>query len=552
MIEQNIDKRPWRQFTVSFIMVLALGACELGKDFKDLATGLRKQDNPVNQDIIKGGIAADEPRAVRVGRDILNSGGSAVDAATAMYLAMAVAIPSSAGLGGGGVCVVHDGWTGNTEAVDFLARPPKSVPATATRPSAVPGNIRGFFAMHAKYGRLRWPQIVAPAESMARFGINISRAFANDLGQTEEALMAEPSIREIFARADGAGLVKEGDPLKQLELAAVLSRLRSLGPTDFYSGETARKLVEAVNSAGGSLTFDDLNNYHPVWSPAILVPFKGLTAHFAPPPAAAGAVAAEMWSMLVNDDRYEDTKPEARSHLLAEAASRAFAGRGQWLREDGTTSVDVSFLAAPERAGKLMAGYREDQHVPITPAPAQRQENPSASSFAVIDQDGYGVACAMTMNNLFGTGRIASGTGILIAAMPGKGGRGPTSLGPVLITDESQRLIYFAGAAAGGVAAPTALVSILAGTQIDEAPLEDVMNAKRIHHSGAPDMVYYEQGLSNSELKNLAQRGHTVAATKNLARVNAVSCFEGLPGTPEQCSARTDPRGFGDQMNVGF
>jgi len=533
-------------------MALALGACELGKDFKELAEGLRKQDNVSTKDIIKGGIAADEPRAVRVGRDILDGGGSAVDAAAAMYLTMAVTLPSSAGLGGGGVCVVHDGWTGNTEAIDFLARPPKSVPAAATRPSAVPGNVGGFFAMHAKYGRLRWPQIVAPAENLARFGINVSRAFATDLGQAEEALMAEPSIREIFARADGSGLVKEGDPLKQVELAAVLSRLRSLGPADFYSGETARKLVEAVNSAGGSLTFDDLNSYHPIWSPAIVVPFKGLLTHFAPPPAAAGAVAAEMWSMLVNDDRYEDTAPEARNHLLVETASRAFADRGQWLREDGTGSVDVFALAAPERTGKLMAGYREDRHVPVTPAPAQRQENPSASGFAVIDQDGYGVACVMTMNNLFGIGRVASGAGVMIAALPGKGGRGPTSLGPVLITDESQRLIFFAGAATGGVAAPTALVSIIAGTQIDETPLEDVMNAKRVHHSGAPDMVYYEQGLSDAELKNLAKRGHTVAATKTLARVNAVSCFDGLPGKPEQCSARTDPRGFGDQMNVGF
>lgn len=539
-------------------MLVLLNACgaahELSKDFSDLSKGLiaKDEDNPTFQDLVKGGVAADEPRAVLVGRNVMRDGGNAVDAAAAMYFTLAVTLPSSASLGGGGVCMVHDGRKGATEAIDFISRPPKAIPATATRPSSVPGNVRGFFAMHAKYGRLRWPRIVAPAEKLARFGIKVSRAFAHDLSRVEQALATEPTVQSVFARAGGKGLVKEGDTLVQPELTTILGRLRSLGPIDFYSGGTARKLVTAANAAGGSLSFEDLNGFQPLWLKPMVVPFQGLETHFAPPPAAAGAVAAEMWRMLVQDDRYKDAPAEERSHLMAETALRSFASRAQWLRHDGTSSVDPNMLATEERIGKLMSGYQSDRHVPVTPEPEQRPENPSATSFVVIDEDGYGVACALTMNNLFGIGRVAPSTGIVLAALPGKGGRGPTSLGPVIITDESRMRIFFAGAASGGVAAPTALVSVLARTQIEEESLRDAIAAKRVHHSGSPDVVYYEQGLAKDELRNLAKRGHRIAATKTLARVNVVSCFSGVPDLVKECSARSDPRGFGLAVNVGY
>ncbi len=536
-----------------FTLLLLLSACDLGKDFSDFAKGLRQSNNPdptLGAKLVMGGIAADAPRAVQAGRAVLIEGGNAVDAAAAMYFALAVTLPSSASLGGGGVCLVHDGFSGKTEAIDFLARSPKSISATAERPSAVPGNVRGFFALHAKYGRLRWARIVAPAEKLARFGFPVSRALAKDIAKMEEALAAEPSVRSVFAGTSRTGMLKEGDTLTQLDLTSVLGRLRSLGPVDFYSGATARKLVQAVNEAGGSLSFKDLSGFKPKWLPTLFVPFKGMKTHFSPPPAAAGVVAAEMWSMLTLDKRYEDAEPEEKNHLIAEAAYRAFASREQWMRDDGSSSVDVNKLATPPRSEKMMSGYRSGGHTPIKPKPGGRPENPSATSLAVIDEDGYGIACALTMNNLFGAGRVAEGTGILIAAAPGKGGRGPASLGPVLLTDDQR--IYFAGAASGGVAAPTALVSILARTQIGEMPLEEAMAVKRVHHSGAPDVVYYEQGLKNSEIRNLAKRGHRLAATKALGRVNAVSCFEGVPDEVKECAARTDPRGYGMAVNVGF
>jgi gamma-glutamyltranspeptidase/glutathione hydrolase len=339
---------------------------------------------------------------------VLSAGGTAADAAVAMGFALSVTMPSSASLGGGGVCVVHDWKTKKTETLDFLARPPRAVPPGATRPTAVPGNPRGFFALHSRFGRLRWESLIGTAEGLARFGTPVSRAFANDLAQVGDALLADAETRRIFGQNGGNRLPREGDTLIQFELASMLGQIRRAGPGDFYDGPIAHQFVAAVNAAGGSLDIDDLRAYRPVWRETIRVPYGNRVAHFISPPGAAGGLEAQMWQMLATDDRFEDGSPAVRDHLLAETAMRAFADRGRWLKEDGTTDVKPGELAASARVAPLMATYREDHHTPaaeLAPPPVERLENPSATSFVVVDRDSSAVACALTMNNLFGTGR---------------------------------------------------------------------------------------------------------------------------------------------------
>ncbi|MEE8394121.1 MAG: gamma-glutamyltransferase [Rhodospirillales bacterium] len=495
-----------------------------------------------------GGIAADEPRAALIGRDILSAGGSAADAAAAVYFTLAVTMPSSASLGGGGVCVIHDSPSKTTQTIDFLARAPAAIGPAASRPSAVPGNVRGFFALQSKYGRLRWEQIISPAENLARFGNQISRAFAHDLAPLKEALMAERETMRIFGAKDRGGLAGEGDFIVQLDLAAVLGRLRVQGPGDFYNGRFTPQLVAAVNETGGSLSVEDMRRFSPVWRDTVKVKFGNLTAHFAPPPAAAGVVAAEMWAMLVGGGDYEDASPEERPHLLAEAAMRAYADRDGWLGDDGTVSVSVDSLITPERVKGLMAGYRDDRHFPaaqLSPGMKPRPENPAATSFVAVDQDGSAVACTVTMNNPFGTGRIARGTGILLAAAPGKGGRGSVSLGPMLVINHFVNEFHFAAAASGGVTAPTSMINVAAAALLGEPELNEAISQKRVHHGGMPDLTYYEQGMGEQLVQGLTRRGHDVAATPTLGLVNAMNCVKGIPPRPETCQVRSDPRGFG-------
>lgn len=496
-----------------------------------------------------GGVAADIPRAAVIGRDILSAGGTAADAAVATYFALAVTNPSSASLGGGGICIVHDWAKKTTETIDFLTPLPSRIPPGATRPSAVPANARGFFALHSKYGRLRWQQLVSPAANIARFGEPVSRAFAHDVARVERALFEDTEMRRVFGRPGGKTLVREGDFLSQVDLAGVLSRIATEGPGDFYIGQTATRLVDAVNRAGGSLSIEDLRAFTPVWRETVQIPTRTWTLHFAPPPAAAGTVAAAMWSMLSARDRFADAPPDERVHLLAETALRAYADRAQWLKPDGTVALQPAQLMQPERFERQMEIYRKDAHVAaeqLQPAPVERPENPAATTFVVVDRDSSAVACALTMNNLFGTGRVAPGTGIVLATLPGSEGRGPTSLGPMMIVNKNTNEFFLAAAASGGVVAPTAMVNAVARAVLGKTLLEDAVAAKRVHHSGSPDLVYYEKGLEDSLVQGLTRRGHRVSETAGLGLVNAIYCTRGLPPKPESCSVAADTtRGFG-------
>lgn len=494
-----------------------------------------------------GGVSADEPRAALIGREILSAGGTATDAAVAAYFALSVTLPSSASLGGGGVCVVHDPVKRETKALDFLTGVPATVPVGADRPSAVPGNPRGMFMLHARYGRLKWPQLVAPAANIARFGAVVSRAFATDLALVAAPLAAEPETARIFGRANGGGLAQEGDLLRQVELAAVLERMRQHGPGDFYNGPLSRQIVAAVNNAGGSLALEDLRSYTPVWrDPVAVEVILGATAYFAPPPAAAGAVAAQMVAMMASREK-SARNVEERPHLFVEAAARAFGDRARWLRPDGTSNVPVRDLVAKSRISALMQGYEPAKHVPsanLDPAPVERPESPAATSFVVADREGQVVACAFTMNNLFGTGRIAPGTGILLAALPG-GGRGPTSLGPMIVHDKNADSVIFAAGASGGVTAPTALAWVASEIVYGDKNLENALASKRIHHGGNPDIVFHEPDVPEAILQALGARGYQLAATPSLGKVNAVFCPGGLLKKPETCQIRPDPRGLG-------
>lgn len=495
-----------------------------------------------------GGVAADEPKAALIGRDVLAAGGSAADAVTAMYFAMAVTLPSAASLGGGGVCVAYDSQTLEVRALEFLARPPARVPPGSDRPTAVPANARGFFALHARFGRLRWAQLLAPAENLARFGVQVSRAFGQDLKQVEEALLAEPEVRRIFKSSNTEQMVTEGDFLRQPDLSAVISNIRANGPGRFYTGPTALQLVEAVREAGGSLESADLQNVQPTWRDTIRFDLGRDVVHFPPPPPAGGAVAAQMWAMLDRGDRFEDAAPEERPHLMAEASLRAFSERERWAYDQGLIGIGADELVGDYHIDELMDGYRPDLHVPpaqlgLTVKPLV--ENPSAASMVAVDRSGSAAACAVTLNSLFGTGRIAPGTGIVLASMPGQGGRGATGLGPMLVVNDHTPQFRFAAAASGGAAAPVAMVQVAAETLLAGVPLGEAMATKRVLGGGDPDVVYFEQLLPATDLQNLSRRGHQLVQILSAGKVNAISCPGTIPERPETCAAATDPRGFG-------
>ena len=236
-------------------------------------------------------VSADESRAAEIGREILQSGGNATDAAAAMYFALAVTLPSAAGLGASGACIVQDDKTKTAEAFVF---PPVAAPGTVGgQPFTVPSGIRGVTLMHIRHGQLRWEQVVAPAERLARFGVPVSRALSRDLQAGASLLGNDRETRRIFAKGAG-GMVTEGDVWRQSDLAGTLGAIRQRGGGEFFQGALARTLSEQVTQMGGNLPLEAMRNAVPQSGPPTTESYGRRKVYVAPPPA-AGAQALAGW-----------------------------------------------------------------------------------------------------------------------------------------------------------------------------------------------------------------------------------------------------------------
>ena len=284
--------------------VLLLAAC--GRSETDRETEAAAQAaNPGGLSPGRGGIsrvvatssfaavAADESRAAEIGRDILLNGGNAIDAATAMYFAMAVTLPSAAGLGASGACIAHDQKNKSVEAIVF---PPVAASGTIAGQSfAVPAGVRAITLMHVRHGQMRWEQTVAPAERLARSGVPVSRALTRDLQASAGSLGGDRELSRILSK--GGAMLTEGDLWIQADLAATLASIRQHGGSDFFSGPLGRKLSEQISQMGGNLPLDALRNAVPQAGPPTSESygaFSGRKVYVAPSPA-AGALALAGW-----------------------------------------------------------------------------------------------------------------------------------------------------------------------------------------------------------------------------------------------------------------
>ena len=317
-----------------------------------------------------GVVTGPEPRAVLAARDVLSAGGSAADAAATMYFAMTATLPSVAGLGANGMCVAHNSKDKKTEVLDFL--PPSD------RQSSIPSAVRGFFALHAKYGKLRWELVVAEGERMARHGVQVSRALAQDLARNGTRLDA--TGQAIFFR-NGAPL-KEGDWLEQHDLATSLSLARR-SPGGFYAGTEADTIADAARNSGIALDATTLKSFVPQYRDAHTLPVRYDTGYFVQDPAAGGA------------------------------------------------------------------------DVPV-------------AAFATMDSAGNSVACALTLNDWFGSGKFLPYKGFALAAPR----HGTPALGAALITNPHSGETHMA-ATASDAAGAAALPKVIAAIADDDRRLLD-------------------------------------------------------------------------------
>ena len=458
------------------VSVLLSGtACSTLDSVKETFLGGPTSTGPERISGFIGASVADEPQAALAGREVLALGGSAADAAVAVGMTLAVTLPSRAGLGSGGACVVYDPrrdgpGAGSPEVVMFTAPAASGVAGGADRPAAVPMLARGLFALHARYGTKSFESLLSPAETLARFGVPASRALVRDLALVAGPLSMDPNARAVFL--PGGQPLGEGGSLQQPDLGATISVLRTTGVGDLYQGVLGRKLETASRLAGGPLSLAELRAALPRTGPPLTVRAGRDMVAFLPPPADGGLGAAAAFQVL-----------QENPADVSAAQSRAVGTVLRW-RSGGGAAEAV--LASGASGGTL-------------------PNLPASTSFTTLDRKGAAVSCALTMGNLFGTGRIAPGTGILLAASP-------STAGVPLLAAAIAWNVNVRGfrAAVGGSGQEGAALAVAVGM--------------------------------NNALRSVAAMP---AAVPEPGRANAIACSRYLPDSDGTCSWATDPRGFG-------
>lgn len=380
-------------------------------------------------------VVGDEPYAVNAAAAVLASGGSAADAAAAMYFALSVTYPVAAGLGGGGICLVHDPVNNETVEYDFLPANAQSGGAYA-----VAGNVRGFAMLQAQYGTLPWQRVVSPAETYASAGFAISKALSARLDAAGDVIRLDAGLSAQFL--DESGKVKAvGTVVTNPELAETLAAIRTGGADGFYAGPVAKKLAAYATAESGAISASELNAY----KAQVLHPqATKIDSHYVWVPAQSAGNGMFAGVLLNNLARAQRT-------------------------DVGAKDLEASVVYSVQQSLKELK---------ITDLP----KDLGATGFAAMDTKGQAVACAVTMNGPFGSGHTARGTGVTLAKAPSAGGAGQASafLSPVIVAARSDGPAVLAGAGAGGPNGSAAIAHALARI----AAGQDITTRKELKSTG--------------------------------------------------------------------
>ncbi|HEY9403166.1 MAG TPA: gamma-glutamyltransferase [Pyrinomonadaceae bacterium] len=500
----------------------------------------------------RGMVASTNKLASEVGVDILKRGGNAVDAAIAVAFALAVTYPAAGNLGGGGFMMIRLR-DGRTTAIDYREMAPQAATrnvyldaqgnlikgegssTVGYRAAGVPGTVAGMELALRKYGsgRLTWAQLAEPARRLASNGFTISHQFARSLRGSNDLLGRYADSKRIFL--NGGRYFKEGETLRQPELAATFARLQRGGAREFYEGETARLIAADMERNKGLMTLADLRGYEAKERVPLRTTYRGHEVISMPPPSSGGAVLIEMLNILEGYDlRGLNWASSEKYHLLTEAMRRAFADRAEYMGDADFVKVPIAGLIDKKYAERQRASInleRASTSAEIRAGQPAGYESEETTHFTVVDAQGNAVSNTYTLNLGFGSGVTARGTGVLLnnemddfAAKPGtpnafgliQGERNAvaprkrplSAMTPTFVMRKDGTLWFTIGTPGGPTIINTVLQAIINIVDHD-MDIQQAIDSPRIHHQWLPDEIAHEPyGLSGDTQRALAARGH--------------------------------------------
>ncbi|MGP4905934.1 gamma-glutamyltransferase [Psychrobacter faecalis] len=532
-----------------------------------------------------GMVATQEALASDIGLKILKDGGNAVDAAVAVGFALAVTLPRAGNIGGGGFMMVYDAKQGKTVALDYREKAPSSASRDMYLDKdgnavsdlsryhglavGVPGTVAGLLKALDDHGTMSRGQVMAPAIALAENGIEVTAGLSESLEALSDRLQKWQSTKKIFFKPDGSAY-QPGELLRQPELAKSLKLIAAKGADGFYKGETARKLVKAVNEAGGNMSLQDLANYKAIARVPVKGDYRGYEIVSMPPPSSGGIHIVQILNILEGYPLKDYGQNSAQTiHLMSEAMQLAYADRAEYLGDSDFIDVPASGLTSQAYADKLRSLINPNK---ATPAATIKANNPlpyesdQTTHFSIVDKDGNAVANTYTLNFSYGTGLIAEGTGILLnnemddfSAKPGVpngygliGGdanaveankRPLSSMSPTLVFKDSKP--YIVTGSPGGSRIITTVTQVISNVIDHDMNIAEATHAPRIHDQWLPDEIRIEKALNVDTIKKLESMGHKVSPQAAMGSTQSIML------TPNGVYGSSDPR-IVDAAVVGY
>ena len=509
-----------------------------------------------------GMVSAQEELASRVGLEVLRNGGNAIDSAVAVGFTLAVTLPRAGNLGGGGFMLIHSAKQRETVALDYR----ETAPAASTRDMyldgqgnvdkdksrysyqsvGVPGTVAGLTLALEKYGTWPLSKVLEPAIRLAKKGFVVRKDLADSLAYSEKRLGKWPSTAKIFLKPDGTAY-QSGDRLIQSDLAWSLEQIAKHGPAAFYEGEVATRIVADMEAGGGLIDAEDLRSYRAIIRRPIEGTYRGYRILSMPPPSSGGVHLVQILNILEDFPiGFLGVNSADTIHLMAEAMKMAYADRSHHLGDPDYWEVPIKGLTSKHYAAYQRKNINLTQARPsqdIGPGEPAQYESNETTHFSVMDAHGNVVSNTYTINFGYGSGIVASGTGILLnnelddfSAKPGvpnaygliggeanavAGGKRPlSSMTPTIVLKEGQP--FLATGSPGGSRIITTTLQIIMNVIDHGMNIAAATATPRIHHQWLPDELRVENGISPDTLDLLAQRGHQIVVKSAMGSTQSI------------------------------
>ncbi|OFY65098.1 MAG: gamma-glutamyltransferase [Bacteroidetes bacterium RBG_13_43_22] len=505
-------------------------------------------------------VVSAHPQGSRIGVQVLQEGGNAIDAAVATGFALAVCYPEAGNIGGGGFMVLRKS-DGSSDVIDFREKAPLVASrdmylsgdgnvveglSTETHLAAgVPGSVDGLIRIHSKYGKLRFRKVIQPAIDLARNGYSLTEEQARSLnGNKEYFIQKNKNIPEFVKDS----LWKEGDVLKQEDLACTLERIRDFGRDGFYSGKTAELMITEFKRGNGIITQEDLDRYESLFRKPLVTEYKGYRLITVPPPSGGGIILFQLLGIVESYPLSEWGFHSVNAiHLITEAERRVYADRAEYSGDQDFVNVPVEGLLDSEYLKGRLDDFDETRaslSSEISAGSPEGYVGEETTHYSVVDGSGNAVAVTTTLNNIYGSSIIVDGAGFFLnnemndfsvkpgvpnifgltggeanAIEPGK--RMLSSMTPVIVEKDGK--LFLVAGSPGGSTIPTSVFQVIINVIDHNMDIGEAVDTGRFHHQWLPDWISYEEnGIDSLTLLKLKQIGHEIKPRQAIGRVNAI------------------------------